>query len=182
MPVGRRPQLVDELDIVVMRLFPSQNRSVVHRKNTSKIPGRFSRRQRCDPRSKELATSVCTRDEARARGARTKGMSAELVRFGAGRQRERAFYDESFKLAVVQSALRRPPNNRIKPTCACYPGVQPCQVRPSPPRLSALQSVPSAQARRPPPLRPRARAPFRALAQRARAGAQTSHPPPSTCP
>lgn len=32
--------------------------------------------------------------------------------------KKRAFYDESFKLRVVQSALARPPNNRIKPTYA----------------------------------------------------------------
>jgi len=56
------------------------------------------------------------------------------VRRGSAREgvRERAFYDESFKLMVVCSALARPSNKRIKPTCACYPKIEPCQVGPSP--------------------------------------------------
>jgi len=46
--------------------------------------------------------------------------------------RKRAFYNEAFKLQVVKSALKRPPTNRIKPTCARFPGIEPCQVSPEP--------------------------------------------------
>ena len=41
----------------------------------------------------------------------------------------RASYDLSFKTHVVETALQRPANNRIKPTCALFPGIEPCQVR-----------------------------------------------------
>jgi hypothetical protein len=41
----------------------------------------------------------------------------------------RASYDVEFKTHVVQTALQRPANNRIKPTCALFPGIEPCQVR-----------------------------------------------------
>ena len=41
----------------------------------------------------------------------------------------RATYDASFKTHVVEAALKRPQNNRIKPTCALFPGIEPCQVR-----------------------------------------------------
>ena len=41
----------------------------------------------------------------------------------------RASYDIVFKTHVVRTALQKPPNNRIKPTCALFPGIEPCQVR-----------------------------------------------------
>lgn len=41
----------------------------------------------------------------------------------------RASYDITFKTHVVRTALQKPPNNRIKPTCALFPGIEPCQVR-----------------------------------------------------
>ena len=37
-------------------------------------------------------------------------------------------YDPAFKLIVVKAALQRPQQNRIKPTCAHVPGIEPCQV------------------------------------------------------
>ena len=37
-------------------------------------------------------------------------------------------YDPAFKLMVVKAALQRPQQNRIKPTCAHFPGIEPCQV------------------------------------------------------
>lgn len=43
--------------------------------------------------------------------------------------KKRMSYEPSFKLMVVKAALQRPPSNRIKPTCANYPGIEPCQVR-----------------------------------------------------
>jgi len=43
--------------------------------------------------------------------------------------RKRAFYEEAFKVRVVVDALKRPVSNRIKPTCACFPGIEPCQLR-----------------------------------------------------
>jgi len=46
-----------------------------------------------------------------------------------GQSKKRMCYDGSFKLQVVQEALKRPENNRIKPTCARYPGIEPCQLR-----------------------------------------------------
>jgi transposase-like protein len=42
---------------------------------------------------------------------------------------KRASYDVDFKTHVVQTALQRPANKRIKPTCALFPGVEPCQLR-----------------------------------------------------
>ena len=42
--------------------------------------------------------------------------------------RKRAYYEEAFKVRVVVDALKRPVSNRIKPTCACFPGIEPCQV------------------------------------------------------
>ena len=43
--------------------------------------------------------------------------------------KRRTSYESAFKLHVVKEALQRPPDNRIKPTCALYPGIEPCQVR-----------------------------------------------------
>lgn len=43
-------------------------------------------------------------------------------------QPKRTLYDNHFKQQVVLAALQRPPDNRIKPTCAMYPGIEPCQV------------------------------------------------------
>lgn len=34
-----------------------------------------------------------------------------------------------FKIRLVREALQMPPHSRIKPTCARYPGVEPCQLR-----------------------------------------------------
>ena len=53
-------------------------------------------------------------------------------RHGAGPDKKvkarRASYDVAFKTHVVRTALERPPNNRIKPTCALFPGIEPCQA------------------------------------------------------
>lgn len=46
-----------------------------------------------------------------------------------GGPKKRKSYDLAFKIRVVEIALQRPANNRIKPTCALYPGIQPCQLR-----------------------------------------------------
>ena len=43
-------------------------------------------------------------------------------------KKKRTTYDHAFKLKVVRAALERPPNNRIKPTCAWFPGIEPCQA------------------------------------------------------
>ena len=45
-----------------------------------------------------------------------------------GKPRKRMSYDPAFKLMVVKAALQRPQQNRIKPTCAHFPGIEPCQV------------------------------------------------------
>ena len=42
--------------------------------------------------------------------------------------KKRMTYDSDFKKHVVEMALQRPPDNRIKPTCALFPGIEPCQV------------------------------------------------------
>eukprot|EP00965_Chrysotila_dentata_P249829 6209091-Pleurochrysis_carterae.AAC.5 len=42
--------------------------------------------------------------------------------------KKRTTYDTAFKVQVVREALQRPVSNRIKPTCARYPGIEPCQV------------------------------------------------------
>eukprot|EP00966_Prymnesium_polylepis_P149691 3458049-Prymnesium_polylepis.2 len=44
------------------------------------------------------------------------------------RVKKRMSYDQAFKLHVVKAALQRPADNRIKPTCALFPGIEPCQV------------------------------------------------------
>mmetsp|Transcript_27308 Transcript_27308/g.45537 ORF Transcript_27308/g.45537 Transcript_27308/m.45537 type:complete len:170 (-) Transcript_27308:287-796(-) len=38
-------------------------------------------------------------------------------------------YSKAFKAQLVQEALQLPADRRIKPTCARYPGVEPCQLR-----------------------------------------------------
>lgn len=43
--------------------------------------------------------------------------------------KKRMTYDVGFKMQVVREALERPVDNRIKPTCARYPGIEPCQLR-----------------------------------------------------
>ena len=67
---------------------------------------------------------------------RQQGRAASQGR-ASGTKKKRATYDQAFKLKVVKEALLRPPNNRIKPTCARFPGIEPCQVRlrPAGPRL-----------------------------------------------
>jgi len=47
---------------------------------------------------------------------------------GSGAKKKRTTYDHAFKLKVVRAALERPQNNRIKPTCAWFPGIEPCQA------------------------------------------------------
>ena len=47
---------------------------------------------------------------------------------GSRTKKKRTTYDHAFKLKVVRAALERPPNNRIKPTCAWFPGIEPCQA------------------------------------------------------
>ena len=60
----------------------------------------------------------------------------------AGRKNsaKRARYDDEFKAQVVREAMLCPEGARIKPTCARYPGVEPCQVRPGP--SSRIQAPP----------------------------------------
>ena len=48
---------------------------------------------------------------------------------GSGAKKKRTTYDHAFKLKVVRAALERPQNNRIKPTCAWFPGIEPCQAQ-----------------------------------------------------
>ena len=60
------------------------------------------------------------------------------------RVKKRMSYDNAFKLHVVQAALQWLVDNRIKPTCACYPGIEPCQPwarRCVPPERSAAPSL-----------------------------------------
>ena len=47
---------------------------------------------------------------------------------GSRTKKKRTTYDHAFKLKVVRAALERPPNNRIKPICAWFPGIEPCQA------------------------------------------------------
>ena len=54
--------------------------------------------------------------------------------------KKRMSYTCDFKLMVVKEALQRPRDNRIKPTCAHFPGIEPCQVRQTlPPTLRWLR-------------------------------------------
>ena len=55
-----------------------------------------------------------------------------------GRQRvgpRRQAYSAEYKLKVVREALKRPPSNRIKPTCRDFPGIEPARS-PHPPGVS----------------------------------------------
>ena len=61
-------------------------------------------------------------------------------------KKKRATYDQAFKLEVVKEALLRPPTNRIKPTCARFPGIEPCQV------IAPLRIPLAIQAHRPAPV------------------------------
>ena len=80
--------------------------------------------------------------------ARTRGASPQT-------KVRRASYDMAFKTHVVRTALQRPPNNRIKPTCALFPGIEPCQVR----RSAAWASQPAGHPVPIPPKRPTSRIP-----------------------
>ena len=83
------------------------------------------------PFSKTLFASQQTRSFASQpetkmpRGTEQKRQRAQPGKVKA----RRASYDLSFKTHVVETALQRPANNRIKPTCALFPGIEPCQVR-----------------------------------------------------
>jgi len=64
------------------------------------------------------------------------GTSLQVVEWHAGgamevkpMPRKRRAHCIEFKHALAREALLLPPNNRIKPTCARYPGVEPCQLR-----------------------------------------------------
>ena len=74
----------------------------------------------------------------------------------AGRKNsaKRARYDDEFKAQVVREAMLCPEGARIKPTCARYPGVEPCQVRPSAGEKPSTPSPSRHRAFRRPPPRP----------------------------
>ena len=55
-------------------------------------------------------------------------LSSDMKRPIVGAKKKRTTYDHAFKLKVVRAALERPQNNRIKPTCAWFPGIEPCQA------------------------------------------------------
>ena len=61
---------------------------------------------------------------------KSKGTSKGKLSAPRPRRRPRASYDIAFKRHVVSIALQKPPNNRIKPTCTLFPGVEPCQRLP----------------------------------------------------
>ncbi|KAL1525489.1 hypothetical protein AB1Y20_020345 [Prymnesium parvum] len=63
-------------------------------------------------------------DQMRTLGSRQQRAS----RVTKTRVKKRMSYDQAFKLQVVHAALQRPTDNRIKPTCALFPGIEPCQV------------------------------------------------------
>ena len=52
--------------------------------------------------------------------ARNRALSSNGVR-----KPQRRVYDAAFKLMVVEEALKLPADNRIKPTCRLYPGIEP---------------------------------------------------------
>ena len=58
----------------------------------------------------------------------TKSDMRPMAPSGSGAKKKRTTYDHAFKLKVVRAALERPQNNRIKPTCAWFPGIEPCQA------------------------------------------------------
>merc|ERR1712228_1068488 len=46
-----------------------------------------------------------------------------------GKHSRRPNFKLDFKIRLVREALQMPVHSRIKPTCARYPGVEPCQLR-----------------------------------------------------
>ena len=75
----------------------------------------------------------------------TKSDTRPTAPSGSGAKKKRTTYDHAFKLKVVRAALERPQNNRIKPTCAWFPGIEPCQAshghlepQPATPRPNSL--------------------------------------------
>ena len=72
---------------------------------------------------------MIARDETRAAAKIAPGLLMPQGRRRAEVITKRRTYDTPFKLHVVAEALRRPPNKRIKPTCALFPGIEPCQAR-----------------------------------------------------
>ena len=76
----------------------------------------------CPPQARRLALCAQAKEGMPRANARTRGASPQT-------KVRRASYDMAFKTHVVRTALQRPPNNRIKPTCALFPGIEPCQVR-----------------------------------------------------
>ena len=63
----------------------------------------------------------------------------------------RTNYTVDFKRKVVRDALTRPLGNRIRPTCALYPHVEPCQLRKW---IRALEAEVRAESALPPPPMP----------------------------
>jgi hypothetical protein len=72
--------------------------------------------------NKRTASGIVT--DAPASTARASASHA----LDGGVRRQRRVYDASFKLMVVQEALKLPASNRIKPTCRAYPGVEPVRT------------------------------------------------------
>lgn len=54
---------------------------------------------------------------------------------------KRRVYSAAYKLDVVTYALAQPPDQRIRPTCRAYPGLEPVQLRKWIRNLSALKSA-----------------------------------------
>ena len=59
------------------------------------------------------------------KGPRTSPITTAAAKPSSASQKTRRVYDASFKLMVVEQALRLPPEKRIKPTCRAYPGLEP---------------------------------------------------------
>jgi len=57
------------------------------------------------------------------------GTPSRAARKSKLQPKKRMSYDGEFKKHVVKVALQRPRDNRIKPTCALFPGIEPCQLR-----------------------------------------------------
>tara|TARA_B100001059_G_C17669447_1_gene493726 strand:+ start:393 stop:716 length:324 start_codon:yes stop_codon:yes gene_type:complete len=57
------------------------------------------------------------------------GHQGEDTKYTIPARRTRVHHTTEFKRRVVNEALRRPANARVKPTARCYPGIQPVQIR-----------------------------------------------------
>lgn len=87
------------------------------------------------------APAAAAEDETAADRHSLRRTNQPSEQVSSGPRPPRRVYPASFKIMVVEQALRLPAHNRIKPTCRAFPGVEPVQVRKWIRNLAALQEA-----------------------------------------